>query len=82
MRKNEFKGFSLFNDILNDELRNRNRAVILANISENHTKDGKISPQGVGLVLGYFLEIPENERADVKDRFAKTMEERNFKIKE
>lgn len=77
---NEFKGFSLFNDITDVALRNRNRAVVLANMADAHQRNRKINPKGFALILGYFQEIPEQERNDVKERFATTMKERGYVI--
>lgn len=76
--KNEFKGYSLFNDIEDAELRNRNRAVILANILEHNTKDSRVSPKGAALILGYFSNVPQEERADVEQRFEKFVKERGY----
>lgn len=78
---NEYKGFGLFNDIEDAELRNRNRAVVLANLAEdNMSKDGRISPKGAGLVMGYFNAIPEAERANVFERFKTNLNERGFTL--
>lgn len=76
----EYKGFSLFSDIDDKELRNRNRAVVLANIAENNSRNQRIGANGMGLILGYFSNIPEDERADVQERFKNTMIERGFAL--
>ena len=70
---NEYKGFSLFNDVEDTELRNRNRAVILTNIALSHTKNRKITPGGAGLILGYFNEVNLEDRKDVQTRFVNQM---------
>jgi len=75
---NEFKGYSLFNDIEDSNLRSRNRGVILANIAEDHTKNRKIHAKGVSLILGYYMELPESERQAARDAFKKNMEERGY----
>jgi hypothetical protein len=75
---NEFKGFCLFNDIENPELRNRNRATILANIASDNTKNRIIHAKGAALILGYFKEVPEHDREDVKEQFKQNMKERGF----
>lgn len=76
---NEFKGFSLFKDIDDVELRARNRAVILTNLAEDYTnKEKKINAKGIGLIIGYFDQIPEDERAVVRDKFAETMLQRGY----
>jgi hypothetical protein len=74
----DYKGFSLFNDIENAELRNRNRAVVLANIAADNTKNRIIHAKGAALILGYFKEVPEHDREDVKERFKENMKEQGF----
>ena len=71
---NEYKGFGLFNDIEDSELRARNRAVVLSNMAEDYTnKTKKINTKGASLILGYFMQIPLEERNIVKEKFAETM---------
>lgn len=72
---NEFKGFCLFNDIEDVALRNRNRAVVLSNLANDHISNRKITPKGASLILGYFQQIPEEDREDVKERFAERLKE-------
>lgn len=80
MINDNFRGFSLFNDIEDVELKNRNRAVILTNMAEDNMdrKTKKINMKGTTFVLGYFNLIPEEERADVKNRFMEGMAQRGF----
>ena len=78
--KTEFKGFSLFNDIEDISLRNRNRAVVLANIADDNNKNNMISAKGGALILGYFQSLPEEDRADVRDKFAQQMRERGYTV--
>lgn len=75
-----YKSFELFNDIEDINLRNRNRAVVLANIAEDNTKNRLISAKGTGLLLGYFAQIPEGERAAVKEAFAVNMKQRGYAV--
>lgn len=77
---NEFKGFSLFNDIEDVSLRNRNRAVVLANIADDNNRNNMISAKGGALILGYFQSLPEEDRADVRDKFAQQMRERGYVV--
>lgn len=79
---NDFKTYSLFNDIEDEELRNRNRAVVLANMAENSVdrKTKRVSVKGAALILGYFGCLPEEEREDVKDRFSVEMKSRGFAL--
>ncbi len=75
---NEYKGYSLFNDVENKELQTRNRAVIMCNIVEQYTKKDLITPKGAGLAMGYFRCIPEAERNDVNKSFEKMIKERGY----
>lgn len=75
---NEYKGFSLFNDIEDKALKQRNRAVIMANIAEQYTKANKISLKGASLILGYFNEVPLNDRKELESKFTEVMKERNY----
>lgn len=77
---NEYKGFCLFNDIEDAALRIRNRAVVLANIADSTSKNKKISPNGMGLILGYFSNVPKEERKDVMTSFITAMKERGYEL--
>lgn len=74
----EYKGFSLFFDIEDNTLRTRNQAVVLANMAESNSKNRRITPGGVGLIIGYFDKIPKEERKTVYDQFMQFMKERGF----
>lgn len=79
MRKAEtYKTLPLFNDIEDTYLRTRNRAVIMANVSEQYSLNGKINVKGVALVLGYFNSIPEDERKELYSAYEKQMAERGY----
>ena len=80
MEKNNYKGFSLFSDIEDVALRNRNRAVVLANVAKDYMNKTtkRISPKGAAIILGYFQYVPEAERADVQERFKQRMQENGF----
>lgn len=76
-----FKGFELFNDVEDKELQARNRAVVMANISEDFkTKEGRISQAGALLIFGYFGSIPKEEREPVTKKYAEEMNKRGFAI--
>jgi hypothetical protein len=81
-QNNEFKGFSLFNDIEDAELRTRNRSVVMCNIAEDHVdrKTKRISPKGAALILNYFANIPAEEREIAKNKFAEDMNVRGFAL--
>ena len=78
MQNNNYKTLPLFSDIEDPALRTRNRAVIMANVSEQHTKKNKLTVQGVALVLGYFTSIPEDERKDLYDAYVEQMRSRGY----
>ena len=78
---NEFKGYSLFNDIDDASLRSRNRAVTLCNIAEAHTnKERRISPGGAALMIRYTEQIPEDERKTVLEQMVVFMKERGYDL--
>jgi hypothetical protein len=80
-QENNYKGFDTFNDIEDINLRNRNRAVVMANLCEdNKNKEGRVSGKGAALVLGYYAAIPIDERDDVLKRYKENMEQRGFVI--
>ena len=76
----DYKGFSTFNDIEDVELRDRNRAVVMTNIAENHCKNNLITPGGAGILLGYFNALPAEERKNVLKQFMEKMYDRGFKL--
>jgi hypothetical protein len=78
--KSTYKGFELFNDIADYVLKTRNRAVVLANIAEDNSKSRLINAKGASLILGYFQQVPADEREDVKNKFASVMAERGFRL--
>lgn len=80
LNKDMFKGFSLFNDIDDQELRNRNRAVVLANIAEDNTRNRMVNSKGAGLILGYFGLVPPEERDEVKAKFTVAMQQRGYAL--
>ena len=50
----------------------------MANVSEQNTKDKKITVKGVSLVLGYFNSIPEEERKDLYNAYEEQMRSRGY----
>lgn len=77
-KEGTYRGFDLFNDIEDVGLKAHNRAAIMSNICEAHTKKGKITPGGAGLAIGYFNSIPVEERKTTFDKFMTTMAGRNY----
>ena len=79
-KRDDFRGFSLFSDIEDYVLRVRNRAVVLTNMAEDNSQSSLINAKGVALILGYFQQVPEDEREDLTAKFKTTMAERGFRI--
>lgn len=78
---NEYKGYSLFNDIEDASLRSRNRAVTLCNIAEAHTnKEKRISPVGASLMIRYTEQIPQEERKEMLSKMVVFMKERGYDL--
>ena len=80
MENNNYKTLPLFNDIEDEELQSRNRAVIMANIAETYTRNGKITPKGAVMILDYFNCIPTEQRDGLYKEFEQRMKERNFVV--
>lgn len=79
--QNNYKGFSLFNDIEDTALRNHNRATVLANIAEDYQlPDRKINVKGVALIMGYFQTVAAEQRKELAASFATVMSNRGFAI--
>ena len=76
MQNDNYKTLPLFSDIEDKALQSRNRAVIMANVSEQYTKKGKITAKGAALVLGYFNNIPMEDRKNVEECYRNAMKER------
>lgn len=70
--------FETFNDVENKELRVRNRAVVMANIWEDHSDGKKLSPLGTKLLFTYFNNVPEEEKKVTFDTFKSHMTVRGF----
>lgn len=80
MALNNYKGFNLFFDVSDESLRSRNQAVVMANIFEDHQRDGKLSINGTGLLLGYFDCIAHQFRGLVNNKFQLLLKERGYVI--
>lgn len=80
MIQDNYKGFALFNDVVNAQLRINNQATVLANIAADNMRDSKLSPKGVSLVLGYFSAISPEDRANVQIGFVNKMKEHGFQL--
>ena len=78
MQENEYRGYSLFNDVEDKSLRIRNRAVVMANMAEIHTKAKKITNKGGALLMGYFQKVADVEKKEVYTEFHQQMQERGY----
>jgi hypothetical protein len=76
----EYRGSSLFNDIEDATLRNHNRGAILANMVEDGMNGSKIKHSATADVIGYFANIPEEDRKDSLDAMEAQLKERNIKV--
>ncbi len=77
---NEVKGYTLFNDIEDLGLRNRNRAVILANMIQDNLVDNTIPPKIMLTMIEYMKAIPEDQRKDVYDQFTRNLNDRGYAV--
>lgn len=73
-----YKGFDLFDDIEDEALRTRNRAVVLANMVEDNTKNRLVSPKGASLILGYFNTLRPADREAVRVKFMEFVAQRGY----
>ena len=78
MKNDNYKTLPLFSDIEDVELRARNRAVVLANVSEQYTKQNKITAKGAAIVLGYFNTVPDVDKRDLMAAYEGQMRERGY----
>jgi hypothetical protein len=76
-----YKGYSLFDDVEDFSLKVKNRGVVMANIVDEHChrSNGRVTPTGLALILGYFREVPVHERKATKIAFEQVLTERGIK---
>lgn len=79
---NKYKDVSLFNDVENRTLRNRNRGVVMGNYAMDGRERNKntISPKASANLLGYFKEIPVEERKEVMQFFLDYLAENGYTV--
>lgn len=73
-----YKGYDLFDSIDDKELRIRNQSVVLANIAQDNSKGKTITPRAAAIILGYFGQVPAEDRFLVRESFTKTMMDRGY----
>lgn len=74
----QVKGYSLFNDIEDRDLRIRNRAVVLTNIMEDGFTQGRVSSKAALIIMNYFHHVPEEEKDETLALFQQKAKERGF----
>ena len=74
----EYKGYSLFKEAACEENRHRNRGVVMANIVEDHTQEGKMTARGTATLIGYFNQIPPRDRELANKKCADILVERGI----
>lgn len=78
---NEYKGYSLFFDVDNVSLRNRNRAVVMANMfPKNKHGEDKVPLKVTVDMLTYFSRIPPAERKEVLILLTQRLAEEGYNI--
>lgn len=75
---NDWEGYSLFNDIDDDNLRTDNQGTVLANILEDTMKDGMVSGKGRELALGYMENVFFLDREMAATKAKKFLEDRGY----
>ena len=70
--------FEKFEDIKCPKLRARNRAIVMANIWEDHSDEKTLSKEGTGKLFGYFAEIPAIDQSLAFEAFKNDMESRGY----
>jgi len=75
MEPQDYNGYDLFLDVEDQELQTRNRAVVLWNIYEMNSKNGRTSPRGVSDMVGYVNALPGKERQATINKFRTILEE-------
>lgn len=78
-----YRGFGLFNDVEDKGLQSYNRARILVNMMEDNealNADGErgVSVKGAALVSGYFMQVPEADREQVRDEVERILTEKGM----
>lgn len=77
-KDNMYMGYSLFNEVENEEVRNRNRGRVMLNMYEDHCRDGVVDAAGLAIILGYFKEIPSAERAAALEMFTALCQHKGY----
>ena len=72
----ECRGYSLFLDVEDEELRAKNRAVVLRNMLTSRPWNGKQLPSATASeVVRYFAKVPKEDRSVLFPVFRKLLED-------
>lgn len=77
---NEYKGYSLFNDVEDKELQAYNRGNIMAVIAIDNQKNGKLNVAATKDLVGYFNQIPSEERGAVYKHMADKLNAEGYRV--
>ena len=80
MSVNEYKGYSLFNDVADKALRIRNRAVVMANIASAGRDGESITLSATDDLFRYFNLIDKAEQKETNKAFVARLKEEGFNI--
>jgi hypothetical protein len=71
---------SMFTEVTDSRVRNRNRAVMMSNLFEDNVPRGKstTSARGGALVMQYFSRVPDEDKGKVLEDYKLVMQERGF----
>lgn len=64
-----YMGLDLFMEVEDQELRDRNRGMVMINLFEDNNKQGRLDPAGLSVILGYFAQLPPAERLGALEYF-------------
>lgn len=71
--------YDTFDHIQDEELKARNRGVMMANIYEDNIINGNnLSMSGTKAMISYFNRIPNDEKVKARAAFASAMRERGY----
>jgi len=76
-----YKGYALFSDVEDKELRIRNQATVLSNIYEDNPElsdKSSVSKRGALLLFGYMENVFPEDRNQVVIQFHETMKKRGY----
>lgn len=72
----DHNGYDLFMEVEDTDLRTRNRAVVLFNIYEDHTRNGMTNPEGLVQMMQYIQKLPEEDQPTVVSTLSLMLEPR------